>query len=75
MLLKTSRVLFNSLLKREFHALPTAEKFVITPEIKEAILNNGPVVALESTIISHGKEECEMPGSKVCLLTFFFLPK
>ncbi|CAO3651887.1 unnamed protein product [Mucor hiemalis] len=54
MLLKTSRVLLNSLLKREFHALPTAEKFVITPEIKEAILNNGPVVALESTIISHG---------------------
>ena len=26
----------------------------ISPEVKEAILNNKPVVALESTIISHG---------------------
>lgn len=26
----------------------------ISPEVKEAIENNRPVVALESTIISHG---------------------
>jgi len=26
----------------------------IAPEVKEALLNNKPVVALESTIISHG---------------------
>lgn len=53
----TTRVLFKSVLKRNFHALPTAEKFVITPEIKAAIRNKGPVVALESTIISHGEKK------------------
>ncbi|KAI9485526.1 MAG: Indigoidine synthase A family protein [Benjaminiella poitrasii] len=40
--------------KRTFHALPISNQFVITPEIKYAIQNQGPVVALESTIISHG---------------------
>lgn len=50
-----SRIVFQSLVKRKFHALPGFEKFVITPEIKAAILKQGPVVALESTIISHGK--------------------
>lgn len=50
-----SRLIFSGLVKRKFHALPSFEKFVITPEIKSAILQGGPVVALESTIISHGK--------------------
>ncbi|KAI8987388.1 indigoidine synthase A family protein [Mycotypha africana] len=44
----------NVLRKRCFHALPNSERFVITPEIKQAIEERGPVVALESTIISHG---------------------
>ncbi|KAI9251216.1 pseudouridine-5'-phosphate glycosidase [Sporodiniella umbellata] len=39
---------------RAFHAFSVSEKFVITPEIKEALKKKGPVVALESTIISHG---------------------
>jgi pseudouridine-5'-phosphate glycosidase len=52
-----NRVLLNTILKRKFHALPQSQKFVITPEIKEAIKNQGPVVALESTIISHGNPE------------------
>ncbi|KAI8076430.1 erwinia chrysanthemi IndA protein-like protein-like protein [Gilbertella persicaria] len=52
MLQKTRRLL--PIFKRQFHALPQADKFVITPEIKAAIQNQGPVVALESTIISHG---------------------
>ena len=31
------------------------EKYLdIAPEIKEALANNKPVVALESTILSHG---------------------
>jgi pseudouridine-5'-phosphate glycosidase len=35
--------------------MKTYEQFLeITPEIKEALANNMPVVALESTIISHG---------------------
>lgn len=35
--------------------MKTYEKYLeITPEIKEALANNLPVVALESTIISHG---------------------
>ncbi|KAI8139956.1 Indigoidine synthase A family protein [Fennellomyces sp. T-0311] len=37
-----------------FHALASSKHFTITPEIKHAISNKGPVVALESTIISHG---------------------
>ncbi|KAF1797307.1 pseudouridine-5'-phosphate glycosidase [Mucor lusitanicus] len=52
MLLTASRVFTIS--KRSFHAYPIAKKFVITPEIKAAIERKGPVVALESTIISHG---------------------
>ncbi|KAI8372291.1 pseudouridine 5'-phosphate glycosidase [Choanephora cucurbitarum] len=40
--------------KRSFHALAASKEFVITPEIKAALQNKGPVVALESTIISHG---------------------
>ncbi|KAI9016462.1 erwinia chrysanthemi IndA protein-like protein-like protein [Phycomyces nitens] len=39
---------------RFFHALPTSKNFVFSPEVKKALSNNGPVVALESTIISHG---------------------
>ncbi|KAL9554218.1 hypothetical protein MBANPS3_002925 [Mucor bainieri] len=50
--LTARRVLTTS--KRSFHAYPIAKKFVITPEIKAAIDRKGPVVALESTIISHG---------------------
>lgn len=53
MLLTARRVLTTS--KRSFHAYPIAKKFVITPEIKAAIDRKGPVVALESTIISHGR--------------------
>jgi len=53
MLLTASRVFTIS--KRGFHAFPIAKKFVITPEIKAAIDRKGPVVALESTIISHGR--------------------
>ncbi|KAL7318995.1 hypothetical protein PS15m_002172 [Mucor circinelloides] len=52
MLLTASRVFTIS--KRGFHAFPIAKNFVITPEIKTAIDRKGPVVALESTIISHG---------------------
>lgn len=48
------RVLINTILKRKFHALPQSQTFVITPEIQQAIKQQGPVVALESTIISHG---------------------
>lgn len=47
-----SRVL--TITKRSFHAYPIARDFIITPEIKAAIERKGPVVALESTIISHG---------------------
>lgn len=50
-----SRIVLKSVLKRNFYSLPSFEKFIITPEIKAAILKQGPVVALESTIISHGK--------------------
>ncbi|CEG66759.1 hypothetical protein CU097_004713 [Rhizopus azygosporus] len=46
--------LFTRLGIRRFSALSIAEKFTITPEIKDALKRNGPVVALESTIISHG---------------------
>ncbi|KAI8381254.1 erwinia chrysanthemi IndA protein-like protein-like protein [Radiomyces spectabilis] len=46
--------MFRHVLRRSFHSLPSASKFVVTPEVREAILNRGPVVALESTIISHG---------------------
>lgn len=31
----------------------------IAPHIKEALLNKGPVVALESTIITHGIDKKE----------------
>lgn len=37
----------------------------IAPHIKEAIKNNGPVVALESTIITHGME---YPNNVNCAL-------
>ncbi|KAI9276925.1 indigoidine synthase A family protein [Phascolomyces articulosus] len=37
-----------------FHALASSKHFNITSEIKHAIANKQPVVALESTIISHG---------------------
>jgi pseudouridine-5'-phosphate glycosidase len=63
----TSRVLINSILKRKFHALPQSQKFVITPEIKQAIKNEGPVVALESTIISHGNRDGDKTKVK-CVL-------
>jgi pseudouridine-5'-phosphate glycosidase len=29
----------------------------IAPHIKQALIENGPVVALESTIITHGKKK------------------
>lgn len=48
------RILVNAISKRYLHPLSFSKNFVITPEIKGAIKNNGPVVALESTIISHG---------------------
>ncbi|KAI7902799.1 Indigoidine synthase A family protein [Cokeromyces recurvatus] len=50
----TTRFITRFLHKRNFHALPISNQFVIKPEIKAAIQNQGPVVALESTIISHG---------------------
>ncbi|KAI9363572.1 pseudouridine-5'-phosphate glycosidase [Pilaira anomala] len=54
-MLLQSRIVFRQLLKkRTFSSLPTSIKFIITPEIQAAIQNKGPVVALESTIISHG---------------------
>lgn len=49
-----TRVVFRTLLKRSFSNLNTSKSFIITPEIQSAIRNKGPVVALESTIISHG---------------------
>ncbi|KAI8066122.1 erwinia chrysanthemi IndA protein-like protein-like protein [Thamnidium elegans] len=49
-----SRVVFRTLFKRSFSSLNTSKNFIITPEIQSAIRNKGPVVALESTIISHG---------------------
>ncbi|CEP07821.1 hypothetical protein [Parasitella parasitica] len=52
MVLASRRVL--TIAKRGFHAYPIAKSFIITPEIKAAIERKGPVVALESTIISHG---------------------
>lgn len=54
MLWTKQRALFTKLGIRRFGALPITEKFTITPEIKNALKRNGPVVALESTIISHG---------------------
>ncbi|KAI9468662.1 erwinia chrysanthemi IndA protein-like protein-like protein [Zychaea mexicana] len=39
---------------RRFHALASSKPFTITPEIQNALAKKGPVVALESTIISHG---------------------
>ena len=36
-------------------SLPT-HLFVIKPEVRNALANNKPVVALESTIITHGME-------------------
>ncbi|KAI9302451.1 Indigoidine synthase A family protein [Cunninghamella echinulata] len=48
-------MVFNTLLQRRFfHSLPSASNFIISPAIKKALQNGGPVVALESTIISHG---------------------
>lgn len=48
-------MVFNTLLQRRlFHSLPSASNFIIPPAIKKALQNGGPVVALESTIISHG---------------------
>ncbi|CAO3627526.1 unnamed protein product [Cunninghamella echinulata] len=48
-------MVFNTLLRRRFfHSLPSASNFIIPPAIKQALQNGGPVVALESTIISHG---------------------
>lgn len=32
------------------------DKFIIKPEVAEALRNGQPVVALESTIITHGME-------------------
>ncbi|GAA5817106.1 hypothetical protein MFLAVUS_010646 [Mucor flavus] len=49
-----NRVVFRTLIKRSFSGLKTSKNFIITPEIQSAIRNKGPVVALESTIISHG---------------------
>lgn len=43
------------LARRCFSSLPSSRQFTITPEIQKALATNGPVVALESTIISHGK--------------------
>lgn len=54
MLLLRGRVNLTNVLKRKFSSLPISKNFVITSEIKAAIRNQGPVVALESTIISHG---------------------
>lgn len=39
---------------RSFHALPQSKSFKFSPEVKDALAQNKPVVALESTIISHG---------------------
>ncbi|ORY96410.1 pseudouridine 5'-phosphate glycosidase [Syncephalastrum racemosum] len=39
---------------RSFHALPHSKSFKFSPEVKDALSQNKPVVALESTIISHG---------------------
>ncbi|KAI7851035.1 Indigoidine synthase A family protein [Circinella umbellata] len=46
--------MFRQQIARRFHALASSKHFNITPEIKHAIVNKSPVVALESTIISHG---------------------
>ena len=51
--------MFRQQIARRFHALASSTHFNITPEIKHAIANKGPVVALESTIISHGKIQKE----------------
>ncbi|KAI8069978.1 erwinia chrysanthemi IndA protein-like protein-like protein [Gongronella butleri] len=40
--------------RRLFHALPSASRFLMTDKVRTAIQNGAPVVALESTIISHG---------------------
>ncbi|ORX61440.1 Indigoidine synthase A like protein [Hesseltinella vesiculosa] len=40
--------------RRFFHALASASRFKIADNVKKTIINGGPVVALESTIISHG---------------------
>ncbi|KAI8084485.1 pseudouridine-5'-phosphate glycosidase [Halteromyces radiatus] len=47
-------VFFPLIQRRLFHALPSASKFIFSPQVKQAIQSGGPVVALESTIISHG---------------------
>ncbi|CAO3617242.1 unnamed protein product [Cunninghamella blakesleeana] len=47
-------MVFNIIQKRLFQTLPSAANFIIPPNIQQAIKNGGPVVALESTIISHG---------------------
>lgn len=45
------------MLRRFFSSRPTLPpwpKFNVSPEIRKALINGDPVVALESTIISHG---------------------
>lgn len=54
MFLSRQRVLFQRFGRCSFHTQPIADTFIITPEIKDALKRQGPVVALESTIISHG---------------------
>lgn len=54
MFLSRQRVLFQLFGRCSFHTQSIADRFIITPEIKDALKRQGPVVALESTIISHG---------------------
>ncbi|WP_440588671.1 pseudouridine-5'-phosphate glycosidase, partial [Escherichia coli] len=44
------------------------ELLQISPEVQDALKNKKPVVALESTIISHG-----MPGNDSNLLIVFYV--
>ncbi len=44
----------SSTTPKEPKSLHESIQFVVHPDVKHALQNNGPVVALESTIISHG---------------------
>jgi pseudouridylate synthase len=43
-----------SAIRKEVHPMDMQDYLVISDEVQEALANNEPVVALESTIISHG---------------------
>ncbi|KAK9761409.1 hypothetical protein K7432_013716 [Basidiobolus ranarum] len=52
--LVTGNIKASSVLARSIHSVSRSKNFVYSPEVIEAINKQLPIVALESTIISHG---------------------